>query len=57
MRADFEISGEEKRPIVRYKARPLSPSFKRDCFSAVLANAKACFSALAGDFQELGTNK
>jgi hypothetical protein len=59
MRAEFEISGEEKRLIGTgaVQARPLSPSFKGDCFSVDPANAKALAQCPAGDSQELGNNK
>jgi hypothetical protein len=57
MRAEFEISGEENRPIARYKARALSPSFNRDCFSLVPVNFKALSLCPPADFQELGANK
>ena len=43
MRAEFEIGGEEKRPIGTgaVQGKVFKPIIQKDCFSVVPANAKA----------------
>jgi hypothetical protein len=56
MRAEFEIGGEEKRPIgtCAVLTRSLNPSFKRGCFSVAPSNAKALSQYLDWRFPGIG---
>jgi len=59
MRTEFEIGGEEKRPIgtCAVQGEAFKPIIQEDCFSVVPANPKPCLSASVGDSHELGTKK
>jgi len=48
MRAEFEIGGEEKRPIgtSAVQGKPVKPIIQEDCFSVVPANAKVLSQCL-----------
>jgi hypothetical protein len=56
MRAEFEIGGEEKRPIgtCAVQTRSLNPSFKRGCFSVAASHGKALSHYLDWRSPEIG---
>src|SRR5882724_10800777 len=58
MRAEFEIGGEDKRPIgtCAVQGKAFKPIIQECCFSVVPAHTNPCLCASAGDSQ-LGTNK
>jgi hypothetical protein len=56
MRAEFEIGGEEKRPIgtCAVQGKAFKPIIQEDCFSLVPADAKALSQCLGWRFPGIG---
>jgi hypothetical protein len=57
MRAEFEITGEERRPMgtCAVQGKAFKPFIREDCFSVAPAKAKALSQCLGWRFSGIGT--